>query len=630
MIEITVSHLTKTYGDNVVLDDLSLEVYTGEKVALVGANGAGKTTLARILTGEEPFDAGTVSLAAGRQVGVLSQLPVYPEGYTAKDVLRDAFAPLLALRRELESLEQALQTDHTKALMARYGQMSAEFERRGGFDMETPLHRVRTGLQISDAMCASPFDRLSGGERTRINLARLILTDADLLLLDEPTNHLDIKGVEWLEEYVSRYRGTVVLISHDRYFMDNAATRVIELSQGKAESYSGNYSFYVRARAQKMESQRLAYAREQRENTRLMDTARRMHDYAGKSAKLHKRAFAIEKRALRAVSVERPPSEKSLRARFESGGFRGAEALNLHDLSCGFGAPLFSGVSLTVRGGERIGILGENGTGKTTLLRALCDELTPLRGGIRHGPSVKAAYLPQQVTFDHPERTLLDTLLYEQNETTQNARDRLARFHFVGEDVFKRTDSLSGGEKSRFKLCMLMKDKVNLLLLDEPTNHLDIASREWMEEAVEDFKDTLLFVSHDRYFIARLATRLWILENGGVTDFKGTFEEYRTQMAARVPLAEAPAKESAPPRTPAKRGRAQRVNQARLRGLEAEIEQRENRLREVEQEMTQNAADAVLLQTLYEEKENLATELNGLYETWGELSEEMDEQEAKL
>ena len=625
MTEISVSHLYKSYGDNVVLHDLSLEVFSGEKVALVGGNGAGKTTLLRILSGSESFDSGTVSIATGRRVGVLSQLPEFPEAFTAGDVLRDAFAPILAMKLELEELESQMTTDHAPALLTRYGKLSHAYEVSGGFDLETPLARVRAGLQIDDALYERPFDKLSGGEQTRINMARLILSDADLLLLDEPTNHLDVKSVEWLEGYLSRYKGAVVAVSHDRYFLDNVARRVIELRDGKAESFTGNYSHYASVRRVRRETQKLAYERELRERKRLTDTARRMHDYAGKNAKLHKRAFAIEKRIARVGATERPETEWVLRGGFRSDCFGGADVLRIEKLSCGFQCPLFDSVSLSVRAGERIGILGDNGAGKTTLLRAIMGTHAPLSGVVRRGPSVKPAYLPQQVCFPHPQRTLLDTLLYEQNETTQNARDRLGRFHFIGDDVFARVENLSGGEKSRLMLCMLMKNKVNLLLLDEPTNHLDISSREWMEEAVEGFKETLLFVSHDRWFIARFATRLWVVERGGVTDFPGTFAEYSAYLADRS-VPSAPVVEGKllqPKNTPApaeaKHGREQRVREARLRALQSEIEKREERLGDIEREMEDAATDAAALQTLFEEQAALTAEKDDLYEQWGAM-----------
>lgn len=557
MIEISVSHLTKFYGDRLILDDLSLEVYSGEKVALVGKNGAGKTTLLRVLTGEEPFEAGAVSL-------------------------------------------------------------------------------VRAGLQIDDGLFDRPFARLSGGEQTRVNLARLILMDTDLLLLDEPTNHLDMRSIEWLETYLARHRGTVVVVSHDRYFLDNTVTRVIALSGGKAASYSGNYSFYAAERARNLETQRLRYERAEREKTRLADTARRMHDYAGKNAKLHKRAFAIEKRAERVERVERPPVEQTVHARFNADGFRAADALRLHELSCGYGKALVSGVTLDVRGGERIGILGDNGAGKTTLLRTLADQLPRMGGDLWRGPSIKMAYLPQLVAFDHPERTLMDTLIYEQDESAQGARDRLGRFHFRGEDVFKTVENLSGGEKSRLKLCLLMRESVNLLLLDEPTNHLDIASREWMEEAVAGYQETLLFISHDRYFVSRFATRLWIVENGGVVDFRGGFAKYRLQKAEDRGQKTEDGRQKTEDRGQKtagsegrttveaglpKRGKEQRVRDARLRVLEAEIEKREARLRALEDEMTQKAADAAALTALLAEQEQISAELDGLYEDWAALGE---------
>ncbi|MDR1157582.1 MAG: ABC-F family ATP-binding cassette domain-containing protein [Oscillospiraceae bacterium] len=627
MIEIAVSGLGKAYGDNQVLLGLSMEVHSGEKVALVGANGAGKTTLLRILTGEERADGGTVSVAAGRRVGVLSQIPAYPLGYTAGDVLRTAFRPLIALRDEIERLALQMQSDHTPALLARYGALTTEFEMRGGFDMKTPLARVRTGLQIDDDLYGRAFDTLSGGEKTRVTLACLILTDPGLLLLDEPTNHLDIESVEWLEAYLARDKNTLLVVSHDRYFLDRVATRVIELEAGRAESYTGRYSDYAREKAARVKVQRERYEREQREKNRLLATARRMHDYAGGNAKLHRRAFAIEKRAERVEATGRPPAALgSFHVRFGETAFRAADVLRLHDIGKSYGRLLFRGVTLDVRGGERVGILGANGAGKTTLLRVLAGELALDAGQIWRGPSVRQAYLPQAVRFAHPERTLLDTLLYEQNETPQGARDRLGRFYFRGDDVFKQVESLSGGEKSRLMLCLLMKDQVNLLLLDEPTNHLDIRSREWMEEAVAAYGETLLFISHDRYFIARFATRLWVFgEDGRVEDFCGTFDEYRARAAQpppeRTKRAEPVPGTSAPADTVPKRGREQRVREARLRGLENEIGQREARLRAIEEEMARCATDAGVLTALLEEQSALTEARDALLEAWLSLSE---------
>ena len=391
------------------------------------------------------------------------------------------------------------------------------------------------------------FDSLSGGEKTRVNLGRLILEDTDILLLDEPTNHLDLRATEWLEEYLDRYKGTVLAISHDRWFLDRVVRRVIEIRDGKAEFYSGNYSFYVVEKERRYQEQLKQYEKEQAKIGQLEKAAEqlRIWAYSGND-KIFKRAQSMEKRIERMRTTDRPTKERKLEMGFGEWEFRGDEVLTVKDLKKSFdGRTLFDHVDLEVVGGERIALLGDNGAGKSTLLKILLGEEQPDSGKLRFGPTVKIGYLPQIVHFDHPERNLVDTLIYAQDCSTQTARNRLAAFNFRGEDVFKPVSALSGGERSRLRLCMLMDEKINLLILDEPTNHLDIDSREWIEGAVEDYGGNLLFVSHDRYFINRFATRVWMLEDGKVTDFRGTFQEYRAARE-RAKLSGGPSPTAAP------------------------------------------------------------------------------------
>ena len=529
MIDISVSGLVKEFEvGKKILDGLSFQVDQGERVGLLGKNGAGKTTLFKLLTGELHCDEGQISIAPGKGLGLISQIPVYPPAYTVGDVLQTAFDKLHAMESEMTRLTQQMEGDSDPALLKRYGALSSAFEAAGGYDTATQLNKVCNGLDISKDMREQLFSSLSGGEKTRVNLARLILEDTDILLLDEPTNHLDLRATEWLEQYLDHYKGTVLAISHDRWFLDRVVRRIIEIQDGRAEFYQGNYSFYVEEKEHRYQERLKQYEKEQAKIEQLETAAERLRVWAySGNDKIFKRAQSMEKRIERMRTTDKPTKERRLDMKFGEREFRGDEVLTIKGLEKSFdGRTLFSGVDLQVVGGERIALLGDNGTGKSTFLKILLREEPPDGGRLRMGPTVKIGYLPQIIHFSHPERNLVDTMIYGQDCSTQTARNRLGAFNFRGEDVFKPVSALSGGEQSRLRLCMLMDEKINLLILDEPTNHLDIASREWIEAAVEEYEGNLLFVSHDRYFINRFATRIWMLENGGITDFRGTYQEF--------------------------------------------------------------------------------------------------------
>ncbi len=628
MIDISVSNLVKEFEvGSKILDGLSFQIDQGERVGLLGKNGAGKTTFLKILTGELDFDDGEIMVAPGKALGLISQIPVYPPEYTVEDVLNTAFRKLRDMEAELAVLTEKMAGGDTAALK-RYGEVSAQFESKGGYDTDTELNKVCNGLDVPAAMRSQLFSALSGGEKTRVNLARLILEDTDILLLDEPTNHLDLHATEWLEDYLSRYKGTVLAISHDRWFLDKVVKRVIEIVDGKAEFYEGNYSFYAVEKERRYEEQLKQYEKEQAKIGQLQEAADKLHLWAFMGAdKLHKRAFSMEKRIERLSKTDRPTKERKLDIRFGERDFRGDEVAVIKGLSKSFGErTLFSDVNLLIEGGERIALLGDNGTGKSTLIKMIMGEDEPTAGKMRMGPTVKIGYLPQIIHFSHPERNLVDTMIYELDCSTQTARNRLAAFKFRGEDVFKPVSALSGGEQSRLRLCMLMDEKINLLILDEPTNHLDINSREWIEEAVEDYEGNLLFVSHDRYFINRFATRIWMLEKGGITDFDGTYEEFQTarERAARGQTPATPTT-SEPPKEKPKRSGGTKELEKQVNAAEREVAKAEERMYELTQEIEEASSDYLKLQELYEKRTTLEYEIATLYTNWERLAAELEE-----
>ena len=617
MIELSVQHLQKSFEvGEILLNDLSFEIRTGECVGIMGRNGCGKTTLFRIITGEIPADGGEVVLAPGRRIGLISQIPVYPAGYTVENVLRSAYRELFSMKRKMEALEREMTVHADRAVLSEYDRLSTAYEVGGGYEMDTNVDKICNGLGIPAAMRDQLFSQLSGGEKTRVNLARLLLEQTDVLLLDEPTNHLDLRSVEWLEAYIKQFKGTTLTISHDRFFLDRVVDRIIEISDGHAEHYNGNYSFYLEEKQARFNLQLKQYEQEQAKIKQLSFTVERMKGWGINNRVLYRRAMAMQHRLERIRQTERPKTEKTLKARFGEKEFFGDMVFSVKDMAKRFGEKqLFSGVELLVEGGERIAILGDNGTGKTTFLRCLLGEEPVDSGRIRFGPTVKTAYLPQVMHFDHPERTLYDTMLYEKNCTPQQARDRLGAFLFSGEDAFKTVGTLSGGEQSRLRLCMLMDEKINLLILDEPTNHLDIASREWVECAIEEYDGTLIFVSHDRYFVDKFATRIWELEGGTIRDYPCGYAKYRSlkENAAIRPIPQTAKPEKKPQPKPRTDSKAQ---EKEVRRLEREIARLEQTLAELDRQMEARASDYQELIRLSAEREQAEAELNARMEEW--------------
>ena len=624
MVDISVKNLNKFFviGEN-LLQDLSFEIEEGERVAILGRNGCGKTTLFKIITGEMDYDGGEVYVNPNKKLGMISQIPHFPLGYTVEDVLRSAFREILAAKKKMEALEKAMEQGATQEQLKTYDSLVARFQAGGGYDMDVEVDKICNGLGITPAQRPQLFDSLSGGEKTRINLARLLLEKTDILLLDEPTNHLDLNSVEWLENYIKTFKGTVLAISHDRYFIDQIAQRVIEITEGHAEFYTGNYSFYMEEKQARFDLQLKQYEQEQAKLKQLGYTVERMKGWGINNRTLYRRAMSIQHRMERIRKTERPKTEKTMKATFGEKDFSGDVVFKLKNLSKSFGdRVLFSDVNLSVEGGERIALLGDNGTGKSTFLKCLLGE-EDCQGKIQFGPTVKWGYLPQIIHFDHPERSLYDTMLYEKNLSPQQARDRLGAFLFQGEDVFKTVGTLSGGEQSRLRLCMLMDEKINLLILDEPTNHLDIASREWVEAAIEEFEGVLLFVSHDRYFIEKFAERIWLLEDGTIRDFRCDYRKYRSILEHEAMARVLPA---AAPKVKKEKGKpgGTKETEKTVRRLEREIDKQEKLVADLDRKIEAAAADYQELTRLLGEKEEAENILMELMEQWEQASAQME------
>jgi len=519
MIDISVHELNKYYGSNHVIKGVSFEIFSGERIGLLGKNGSGKTTLFKVISEDEPFESGTMSKASGKKVEVLAQIPAFGENDTVDDILRSSFQDVFTVYDSMKKIEG----DDDPKVLARYGRLMEEYERLGGYDVEVNIDKICNGMNIDDNMRESLFNLLSGGEKTRINLARILLRDCDILLLDEPTNHLDLDSLTWLENFIRKFAGTVVIISHDRVFLDNVVTRIIEIEEGKANFFTGNYSWYAEEKRRRVTAQAEQYERQQKEIKRIEDRAKWFVEQNRFTTKHH----AILSRIDHMNKVDKPITSKKVAEDFNSGGYAAKEAVSLDSVYKSYGSNvLLSDVSLSIGRNDRIALIGPNGCGKTTLLKMIMGEEACDSGVVKVSSNIKIAYMSQIILFEDETKTVLETLRSKTTFPENIARSVLARFLFRAEDVMKKVSTLSGGEKSRLKLCLLMQDEYNFLILDEPTNHLDIDSREWIENAVLDFEGTMLFISHDRYFLNKFASKIWNMKNGSINVFNGGFDEF--------------------------------------------------------------------------------------------------------
>ncbi|HEV2072668.1 MAG TPA: ABC-F family ATP-binding cassette domain-containing protein, partial [Thermomicrobiales bacterium] len=594
---LTVSNLSKTYITDEIFANVSFQIQEREHVALVGVNGAGKSTVLRIIAGIEYPNSGEVASAAGLRVTYLPQEARFTSDNTLREEARLAFAPVLEMQERMREIEHRMaDTDaDLDILMEEYDRIGVRFEAAGGYDVEHRTDEVLQGLGFSQDQFDDPVARLSGGQKTRVALAKALLADPDLLLLDEPTNHLDLEMLEWLEEFLRRWTGACLIVSHDRYFLDRVTTRTLDLSFGRLEDYPAPYAKYLPMRAER-EARRLKEYQEQQEFIARQEEFIRKYG----AGQRYREARGRQKKLDRLERIDRPQEHDAMHLRLGTNLRSGRNVLTSSRLNIGYRDPdgpavLIRTPELTIERGDRIGLLGPNGAGKTTLIKTLVGALPVLKGEYNVGTNVKPGYYAQshEQLRGKGNGTPLSLILDTQSMSEEYARTWLGRFLFSGDDVYKHISDLSGGERSRLALAILLLEQANFLILDEPTNHLDIQARETLEEMLNDFDGTILFVSHDRYFMDRIATKLWIVEDGGITFSLGNYTDYQRHLGRRAQQEAAEAKqETKPQRAPdpveeingAKgkpRRRSESDVQKRLAKVERSISQLEGRLNEL-------------------------------------------------
>ncbi|HHW15215.1 MAG TPA: ABC-F family ATP-binding cassette domain-containing protein, partial [Firmicutes bacterium] len=550
MAVLQMAGLAKYWGAETLFKDVDLLVNEGEKVALVGRNGTGKTTLLRLVLGRVEPDAGTVTLSAGCRVGYLSQDPEFMTGRTVLTEAQSVFAQLERWAEELRALERQMgaSRDETQLqmLMERYAQLLARYEEAGAYSVTARVKAVLFGLGFAEGDLDKPVEALSGGQKVRLGLARLLLEEPDLLLLDEPTNHLDLAATEWLEGQLKTLKSAALLVSHDRYFLDRVATKTFELENQTGVFYAGNFSFSREEKRRRLEQAIEAYERNQAERARLREFYEKWRSTPTRKSQALSRKRQLDKMEV----LERPVSHrKDMKLDFRVGRGSGNDVLAVEGLRLAYGDHVvLSGLTLRVAKGDRVALVGPNGAGKTTLLKALAGRLAPAGGHLRWGANVELGYFSQDLEGLDPTRTCLEEMLAIPGFTRYDAHALLGRFLFSGEDALKLIGRCSGGERNRLVLAKLTVSGANVLLLDEPTNHLDLESKAVLEEALVEYPGTVLFVSHDRYFVDRVATKVWEVSSGGVTEYAGNYSAYKAEKERRAALA---ATAAPPPPKPA-------------------------------------------------------------------------------
>ncbi|MRD09754.1 ABC-F type ribosomal protection protein [Bacillus thuringiensis] len=603
----SVNNVTKSFGGNIIFENISLEIKNGERVGLVGRNGSGKTTIFQLLTGMESLDAGAIHMKKGTRIGHVAQIPKFDESMTVYEVLSSVFKTEKELEREMRTLEKdmAEEQEHSvlQKLMERYGVIQEKFAFLGGYEIEANIIKVANGLQVTELFPRS-FLELSGGEQTKVSLAYMLLQKPDLLLLDEPTNHLDLFAVEWLEQFLKEYNGTVMVISHDRYFLDEVVTKIFDLEDGEIHVYHTNYSRFVEEKEERLLQEFQAYQEQQKKIKKMKEAIKRLREWANQANPpnegLHKRARSMERALERMQKLKKPILErKQMGLQFEGQDRSGKDVVVMKEVSKGFADhPLFNEVNLHVRFQERAAIVGRNGTGKTTLLKLLLEQIEPDAGEIRIGSSVKIGYLSQHA-YGNRKSNVLEAFREYVAVTEGEARHILAKFLFYGPAVFKKVTQLSGGEKMRLRLAQLMYQDINFLILDEPTNHLDIESREVLEEALEQYNGTILAVSHDRYFLNKLFEKTYWIDEHKLFEFAGNYawarQKWEERLETQVIKQQRQGRKSIET-APVKKKEARNIEE-----IETELMHVEEDIYTLECKM-EHVVDVEMLEQLYEEK----------------------------
>lgn len=535
MIEIELNKIKKNYGLKNILDGFSLELKTGERVALIGQNGSGKSTILKIIAKQERVDSGTINIRNGAKIGILNQIyENEKEDISVEKFLYKSFEEILKVEKKLNKLETQMSTevdaDKLEKIINEYGRMQERFSLMGGYEIQERFNKICSGFYINKELLKQSYNLLSGGEKTRVNLAKLLLTQPEILLLDEPTNHLDIHSLEFLEELILKYKGTVLIVSHDRYFLDKVINKTVLLENGKENIYYGNYSYFLKEDERRTLAQFENYKNQQKQIEKMKEsilTLRKFGDLAGNEM-FFKRAKNIEKRLEKMEIIDRVDlNKKSLDLKFNIKKRSGNDVLKLENVEKKFDQKvIFKDANLTLNYGEKAALIGKNGSGKSTLIKMILGQDTNFQGELKLGTSIKIGYISQNIIFEDNEKTVLDYFLEGNNLSETEARSKLAKYGFRQENAFKRIGKLSGGEKVRIILMKLIQKDINFLILDEPTNHIDIDTREILEEALKEYKGTVLFVSHDRFFINAIANRVLNIEDYKIKSYYGNYDDF--------------------------------------------------------------------------------------------------------
>ncbi|MGH4123275.1 MAG: ribosomal protection-like ABC-F family protein [Clostridium sp.] len=629
MIELALKEVEKYFGGNRIFENITFEVQNGERVGLIGRNGCGKTTVFKIIAGVESQDKGSISIRKNATVGYLHQIPDYPLQFKVIDVLKIAFQIQYQINRELKILEEqmaSLKDSELEYALRKYGKQNELYEAKGGYEIEEKMSKVCTGLKFTEEFLSREFISLSGGEKTIVILGKILLENPDILLLDEPSNHLDVTSIEWLETYLKGYKGTVIVISHDRYFLDRVVTKIVEIEDGETSLYNGNYSYYVKEKERRVVEQFEAFKDQQKKIKAMEKAIKQLREWAiqADNEKFFKRAASMQKRLDKVVRVDKPIiNQPKIQLDFGETDRSGRDVVSIKGLCKSFDQKqILEDLNLDIRYGERTALLGDNGSGKSTIIKTLLGEVQGDYGEVKLGSNTKIGYLPQNIIFNNEDLTVIDAFREDMFILEGPARGILAKFLFYGESVFKKVKNLSGGEKSRLKLCKLIQNDINVLILDEPTNHLDIDSRENLEEALMEFSGTILFISHDRFFINKLAVRICEIEDKKIVSYQGNYEYYKEKKNEfKRNKIETPNKEKEKKLKYRENTQKQTSNNKlrEVETLESRIQDLEAKLKEIDIEMNQKGREYEKLLELGKEKEKVQEQLDKAIEKWMEI-----------
>ena len=647
MFELSLVNVKKYMEATLVLKNINFQVYSGEKVGIVGVNGSGKTTVLKLIAGILPmdycvgypgatspgYDEGFINKPSGATCAYLEQIPQYENGIKVIDVLKMAFSEVYEIEEKMHKLEdemKVLKGEELERSLKQYSRLVQSYEVKGGYNTEEKLAKICTGLKFTQNFLDKEFNLLSGGEKTTVILGKLLMDNPDILLLDEPTNHLDMDSIEWLERYLNNYDGIVIIVSHDRYFLDNVVSKIIEIEDMESKTYKGNYSSYVKQKEEKLLEQMHNYKEQQKEIKSMESTIKDLRDWAirADNSKFFKRAASMEKRLERMKSNEdaqKPKIEnKTMKLNFKNSERSGEETIKAKGLCKSYiDKVIFNEADLLINFKERVALVGPNGSGKTTFLKMLLGEEAPDKGTVELGANVKVGYLPQVITFDNEEYTVIQAFRDDISILEGQAREYLSKFMFFGNSVFKKVKALSGGEKIRLKLSMLLYEDINLLILDEPTNHLDIDSIETLEEALEEFKGTIFFISHDRYFINKIGERIIAIEDNKFKSYLGNYDYYK-EIQDRVKL-EKEINDLQKEKVIKKEKKKKEIDEVKkreneIKKLEIKIKKLEKELEGIELTMSNLELNYEELNELFSKKEELSEELEKVMEEWIELN----------